>query len=65
MVQAGLMPEYLPFPYPVKVGDQVQNGKKFEYRVPVAGIDTTQKMRDRNSVTSNEMFNFRIREVPE
>ncbi|EEU34097.1 uncharacterized protein NECHADRAFT_49897 [Fusarium vanettenii 77-13-4] len=52
--QLGLMPEYLPFPYDLpdaKAGS-------FEYRVPVAGSEGAEKMRDRNSVPSNEMFKF-------
>ncbi|KAG9252967.1 uncharacterized protein F5Z01DRAFT_169635 [Emericellopsis atlantica] len=55
--QLGLMPEYLPFPYKVdgKEGD-------WEYKVPVGGVEVAEKMRDRNSVQSNEMFGFKIRE---
>ncbi|CAG9981807.1 unnamed protein product [Clonostachys byssicola] len=57
--QLGLMPEYLPFPYKV---DSTKGGS-FEYRVPVAGIEAADKMRDRNSVPSNDMFEFRGRET--
>ncbi|RJE25982.1 hypothetical protein PHISCL_01667 [Aspergillus sclerotialis] len=64
LAQLGLMPEYLPYPYPIPENTSSQ-GKRFEYRVPVAGIETADKMRDRNSVQSNEMFKFRIREVTE
>ncbi|KAH7192899.1 uncharacterized protein B0J16DRAFT_66797 [Fusarium flagelliforme] len=59
LAQLGLMPQYLPFPYPV----EGQEGKKLEYRVPVAGVETAKKMRDRDSVPSNEMFSYSIREV--
>ncbi|KAI3532515.1 carboxymethylenebutenolidase [Colletotrichum abscissum] len=58
LAQLGLMPQYLPFPYPIK---GQEDGATFEYRVPVLGIDTAEKMRDRNSVVSNEMFNFKVR----
>lgn len=37
--------------------------KGFEYRLPVAGIETAYKMRDRNDGSSNEMFKFEIREA--
>lgn len=56
------MPEYLPFPYPVN-GKTPAPGKKFEYKVPVAGVQTAEKMREKNAVESNEMFEFEVREV--
>ncbi|KAL6706903.1 hypothetical protein ACN47E_005046 [Coniothyrium glycines] len=61
--QLGLLPEYLPFPYPLPDGTRPSPGKSFEYRVPVAGTDTANKMRDRNLVQSNQLFDFKIREV--
>lgn len=60
--QLGLMPEYLPFPYAVP-GQTEGPGAKYEYRVPVIGIETADKMRDRNSVPSNDMFNYKLRQV--
>ncbi|KAL1639983.1 hypothetical protein SLS58_007409 [Diplodia intermedia] len=60
--QLGLLPEYLPFPYLVD-GKGPAPGKKFEYRVPVAGVETARKLVDENSVQSNEMFSYGIREV--
>lgn len=60
--QLGLLPEYLPFPYPVPTKTAAP-GKTWEYRVPVAGIETAHKMRDRNSAPSNQMFEFDVREV--
>jgi carboxymethylenebutenolidase len=56
------MPEYLPFPYAVP-GQTGGPGAKYEYRVPVIGIETADKMRDRNSVPSNDMFNYKVRQV--
>ncbi|POS69410.1 hypothetical protein DHEL01_v212194 [Diaporthe helianthi] len=62
--QLGLLPEYLPFPYPLPEGSVAGAGNKnIEYRVPVAGIETAHKMRDRNAGSSNEMFKFEIREA--
>lgn len=60
--QLGLMPEYLPFPYPLPDGWTAGRGSSLEYRVPVAGLETANKMRDKNAIPSNEMFDFRIRE---
>lgn len=62
--QLGLMPEYLPFPYALPNGRKPAEGKQFEYRVPVAGVDTARKMREKESVASNGMFEFEVREVP-
>ncbi|PVH80890.1 hypothetical protein DL98DRAFT_490589, partial [Cadophora sp. DSE1049] len=67
--QLDLIPEYLPFPYPVlnEGGEGEKSGgskgKEIEYRVPVEGIKTAQMLRERNSVPSNEMFAFEVREV--
>lgn len=55
LVQLGLLPEYLPY--------SDGSGKKLEYRVPTTGVDTAGKLRDRESVPSNEMFKFMVREV--
>lgn len=56
--QLGLLPDYLPFPHPLPNGEA---GKQAEYRLPVAGIETTNKMRDRNSLPSNEMCEYKVR----
>ena len=61
--QLGLLPEYLPFPYPLPEGSESGTGRQVEYRVPVAGIEIANKMRDRNGGPSNEMFGFKVREV--
>lgn len=58
LVQLGLMPEYLPFPYAAE-GQKLD--ADLEYRVPVTGAETTMKMRDRNSVASNKMFGYQVR----
>lgn len=61
--QLGLLPEYLPFPYPLPGGRTVAPGRKLEYRLPVAGVETAQKLTDENSVESNQMFGYAVREV--
>lgn len=61
--QLGLLPEYLPFPYPLPREMAAVAGKSFEYRLPVAGLETVHKMRDRNACPSNEMFKFKVREA--
>lgn len=57
------MPEFLPFPYALPDGKKAAEGKQFEYRVPVAGVEVASKMRLKESVESNEMFEYKIREV--
>lgn len=52
----------MPFPYPID-GKTAGPGKRFEYKVPVAGVETARKLVDENSVESNEMFSYGIREV--
>lgn len=61
LFQLGLMPEYLPFPYPV--GGHASTGKKLEYRVPGAGHEVANKLVDENAVASNGMFQFAVREA--
>ncbi|KAM3511328.1 hypothetical protein MY11210_005001 [Beauveria gryllotalpidicola] len=56
--QLGLMPEYLPFPYPVA---GAPDKASVEYRVPVLGAETADKLRNRKAVASNEMFQFKVR----
>lgn len=63
LVQLGLMPEYLPFPYALPDGTVAGPGKTFEYRVPAAGVDTARKILDKDSVPSNQMIGFEVREV--
>lgn len=57
------MPEYLPFPYALADGTTPAIGKKFEYRVPAAGAETSIKMLDKNKILSNGMFEYKVREV--
>ncbi|OJD26828.1 hypothetical protein ACJ73_01797 [Blastomyces percursus] len=55
--QLGLLPEYLPFPYPsADDGAATDNGKTLEYKVPVAGVEAAEKLREERSVESNGMI---------
>ncbi|KAJ5621619.1 hypothetical protein N7528_006402 [Penicillium herquei] len=63
LVQLGLLPEYLPFPYALPDGTVPAPGKRFEYRVPAAGVETANKLQNEHEVASNGMFEFKIREV--
>ncbi|KAB5522927.1 dienelactone hydrolase [Coniochaeta sp. 2T2.1] len=61
LFQLSLMPEYLPFPYPVE--GYSGPGKTLEYRVPGAGHEVADKLVDESSVESNGMFSFVVREA--
>lgn len=61
--QLGLLPDYLPFPYPLPKGREQAVGKHVEYRVPVAGGVTAKKLMDENALSSNGMIVFETREV--
>ncbi|PNH57740.1 hypothetical protein VD0003_g201 [Verticillium dahliae] len=60
--QLGLLPEYLPFPYAID-GHTPAEGRRFEYRVPGAGAETSAKLADEGAVESNAMFAYTTREV--
>ena len=60
LAQLGLMPSYLPYPHLVP---NAQGQEKLEYRVPIAGVETANKLRDKDAVESNEMFAFGLRKV--
>ena len=62
LVQLGLMPKYLPFPYQVNGRDPAP-GKRFEYKVPAAGVETASKLANETALESNHMFGFAVREV--
>ncbi|KAK4202333.1 hypothetical protein QBC40DRAFT_276575 [Triangularia verruculosa] len=61
--QLGLLPEYLPFPYPLPGSQMLGDGTRWEYRVPVAGLETSQKLADERSCASNEMLEYQVRRV--
>ena len=58
--QLGLMPDYLPFPYPVA---EAPEAAAVEYRVPVLGRETADRLRNRKTVPSNEMFEYSVRVI--
>lgn len=60
--QLDIMPEYLPLGYSV-AAQEAKEGQRIEIKVPVAGVVTAMKMRDRNAVDSNGLFEFRARAV--
>jgi carboxymethylenebutenolidase len=53
--QAGLLPEWAPFPFPID-GKEPAQGKKFEVRLPVVGVETAKKLVEESSVESNELI---------
>ncbi|GAB1318382.1 hypothetical protein MFIFM68171_08592 [Madurella fahalii] len=61
--QLKLLPEYLPFPYALPGGKEPEKGNRFEYRVPVAGVETARKLVDENSCPSNGLLEFSVRET--
>lgn len=63
LVQLGLLPQYLPFPYPLGDGTVPAPGKRFEYRVPAAGAESASKLQNGHGVSSNGMFEYKVREV--
>ncbi|KAE8307789.1 hypothetical protein BDV41DRAFT_584080 [Aspergillus transmontanensis] len=63
LIQVGLIPEYLPWTYPAPYGTGLSAKAKLEYRVPGAGRETAEKMRDKNAVESNQLFRYGLRVV--
>ncbi|KAE8152548.1 hypothetical protein BDV25DRAFT_127879 [Aspergillus avenaceus] len=63
LAQCGLLPDYLPFPYPVCDANQTTQNKLFEYHLPVAGVDTAVKMMEKHGTPSNSMIEYAVREV--
>lgn len=66
LAQFGLLPAYLPFPYlryPICDTSQNTQNKLFEYRLPVAGVETAFKMMNKHGTPSNSMIEYAIREV--
>ncbi|KAI1411334.1 hypothetical protein F5Y13DRAFT_165473 [Hypoxylon sp. FL1857] len=61
--QLGLLPDYLPFPYPVTGEESAATGSSFEYRLPVAGVESADKLANQSSVESNAMLQYEYREA--
>ncbi|KAI1392634.1 uncharacterized protein F4822DRAFT_136043 [Hypoxylon trugodes] len=62
--QLGLLPDYLPFPYPVAGEESAAPDTRFEYRLPVAGVESAQKLDNQSSVGSNAMLQYGYRKAP-
>ncbi|KAI1445558.1 hypothetical protein F5Y02DRAFT_385612 [Annulohypoxylon stygium] len=60
--QLGLLPDYLPFPYPIRE-EAAANNTNFEYRLPVAGTESALKLSNQSSVDSNVMLQYHHREA--
>ncbi|KAI5867374.1 carboxymethylenebutenolidase [Durotheca rogersii] len=58
--QLGLLPDYLPFPYPVS-GEAAASAASWEYRLPVAGVESAEKLASQSSVVSNTMLGYGCR----
>ncbi|OTB02826.1 hypothetical protein M426DRAFT_264062 [Hypoxylon sp. CI-4A] len=58
--QLGLLPDYLPFPYPITTDG---SNTRFEYRLPVAGHESACKLADASSVESNAMLEYGCRKI--
>ncbi|KAL4994680.1 hypothetical protein BDV10DRAFT_176333 [Aspergillus recurvatus] len=51
--QLEILPEYLPYPYPLS---GKESAGRIEVRVPVAGAESAEKVRDKNAVGSNGLL---------
>ncbi|KAI1140611.1 carboxymethylenebutenolidase [Hypoxylon sp. FL0543] len=61
--QLGLLPDYLPFPYPVEGKGPAASNMSFEYRLPVAGVESAHKLANQSSVESNAMLQYEYRKA--
>lgn len=65
--QVGLLPEYVPLPERAAVNGEVYGHGPVkpvsEVRLPVYGTEGAAKMRNKNSILSNEMFGWGVRDT--
>ncbi|EMF13403.1 uncharacterized protein SEPMUDRAFT_132709 [Sphaerulina musiva SO2202] len=66
--QIGVLPEKLPLTITTEEeedddDDEKKKNKKYEITLPVAGKETAMKMRNKNSIPSNSMFEYQAREI--
>nr|POE96457.1 hypothetical protein CFP56_56507 [Quercus suber] len=59
--QIGVLPEYVPYSGPAVKG--TDGNKPQELRIPATGKDTVKKLKDKNSVKSNQMFGWGVKET--
>ncbi|KAI1766712.1 hypothetical protein GGR53DRAFT_484817 [Hypoxylon sp. FL1150] len=59
--QLGLLPDYLPFPYYIAGEPSATAG--FQYRLPVAGVESARKLANQSSVESNAMLQYRYKKT--
>lgn len=53
--QLGLLPEYVPFPYPID-GKAAPKGKRYEIALPVVGAEGSRKLVDESCEESNVLM---------
>jgi carboxymethylenebutenolidase len=51
----GLLPEYVPFPFEIE-GAMPPEGKRFEVRLPVVGLEGSRKLVDESCEESNSLM---------
>lgn len=65
--QIGVLPEKLPLTITTEEEDdkeeEKKKNKKYEITLPVAGKETAMKMRNKNSIPSNSMFEYQAKEI--
>lgn len=65
--QIGVLPEKLPLTISTEEEDddkeEEKKNKKYEITLPVAGKETAMKMRNKNSIPSNSMFEYQAKEI--
>lgn len=67
--QIGVLPEKLPLTiihdddHDDDDKEEKKKNKKYEITLPVAGKETAMKMRNKNSIPSNSMFEYQAKEI--
>lgn len=66
--QIGVLPEKLPLTISTEEKEddkeeEKKNKKEYEITLPVAGKETAMKMRNKNSIPSNSMFEYQAKEI--
>lgn len=62
--QIGVLPEKLPLTISTEEEEEKKKNKKeYEITLPVAGKETAMKMRNKNSIPSNSMFEYQAKEI--